>query len=118
MCEICNKRKADVCLFLGEHAPQLGIRSERAQVAWSDLHAIAREIALLPEVPAEQAHAAHEDQSRRMAKIMEGLSLSELEQIFFASTVLWMTGNLHRYNSSIALTTPLRKLLTASSLGD
>lgn len=100
MCEICSKRKADVALFLSEHAPQLGIRSERAQVAWSELNAIAVEITLLPVGTAEQVHAAHEEHSRRMAVVMAGLSLAELEEIFFASTVLWMTGNLHRGGAS------------------
>lgn len=103
MCEVCGKRKADVALFLGEHAPQLGIRSERAQVAWSDLNAIAIEITKLPESPPEQLHSAHEDQSRRMTKILEGLSLSELEEIFFASGTIWLTGALHRNNASAML---------------
>lgn len=101
MCDNCGKRKADVALFLGEHAPQLGIRSERAQVAWSELNAIAIELTKLPdEATREQFHAAHEDQSRRMTKILEGLSLSELEEIFFASGTVWMTGSLHRNGAS------------------
>lgn len=100
MCEKCGPRKAAIALFLSEHAPQLGIRSERAQVAWSELNAIAIELANLPYVTPEQLHSAHEDQSRRMAKILEALSLSELEEIFFASGTIWMTGNLHRTNAS------------------
>jgi hypothetical protein len=59
MCEICAKRKADVALFLSEHAPQLGIQSARAQVAWSDLNALCIEVTQLPEVQGDyrRAHA-------------------------------------------------------------
>jgi hypothetical protein len=103
MCEICAKRKADVALFLSEHAPQLGIQSARAQVAWSDLNALCIEVTQLPEVPSEQLHAQHEGISQRMQAIMESLSLFELEQIHFAAGVLWLTGNVHRNNSAAVI---------------
>ena len=102
MCEICAKRKGEVALFLSEHAPQLGIKSAAAQLAWSELNALAVEVALAPDTP-DQPSAAENAFSERGTKIMAALSLAELEEIFFAATTVWMTGNLHRMNASAML---------------
>jgi hypothetical protein len=43
-----------------------------------------------------------------MAKILEGLSLSELEEIFFASGTVYQAGDLHRSNASLMMKTKWR----------
>ncbi|MFL5481116.1 MAG: hypothetical protein ACJ8AK_02915 [Gemmatimonadaceae bacterium] len=95
MCDICAKRKADIALFLSEHAPQLGIKSAAAQVAWSDLNALAIESTQLPLGDVAQLKSQGDDISSRAGVVMDRLALHELEEIRFAAAVLSLTGDLH-----------------------